>query len=221
MGKRGLCGDKLNVLEAYTSLQGEGPFAGQPTFFIRLAGCNLRCSFCDTKFSWLRPKERDETSLNSLLAIIPPEINFVDITGGEPFLQNILPLIYRLLDARKFVLVETNGTLFEKLPPQVHLMVSPKRAFPLRKKALGYFGKRDRTVFKLVVNPYSKEDTDFWAKFIRKHRTWQFYIMPEGVTVRSQTVGARLLSDWIFRERLHVALMPRLHILLWGNTRSR
>lgn len=106
---------KLHVQKLFRTIQGEGPFAGVPAIFIRLAGCNLACTFCDTEFeSGMEQPRRDPSDLaEAAFAEASEQVPLVVLTGGEPFRQNILPLI-RLLCARFgfHVQIETAGTLW-------------------------------------------------------------------------------------------------------------
>ena len=119
---------KLWVQEVFYTLQGEGPFCGYPAVFVRLAGCNLKCYWCDTAFessAW-------EPELSELLGDIeskrPNFCKLIVITGGEPFRQNISPLIRQLLNSGLAVQIETNGTLWVDLPehPELTIVCSPK-----------------------------------------------------------------------------------------------
>lgn len=121
-------GQSLWIQEVFYTLQGEGPFSGHPALFVRLAGCNLACYFCDTDFEssdW-RP------TLKQLLADIDRKrgehCKLVVITGGEPFRQNILPLVEALHERDLTVQIETNGTLYLDLPwgEMLHVVCSPK-----------------------------------------------------------------------------------------------
>lgn len=123
-------GDNLNIQEIFPTLQGEGPYVGQPSVFIRLGGCNLACEFCDTEF--------DSFSNFSLSEILTEVVklsknNFgqivrklVIITGGEPLRQPIEKLCQDLIDLGFLVQIETNGTLFRQLPQDVKIICSPK-----------------------------------------------------------------------------------------------
>ena len=119
-------GQQLWVQDVFYTLQGEGPFTGHPSVFVRLAGCNLACTWCDTEFesSTWRP------SLDELLTNIreKPQADLVVLTGGEPFRQNIRPLIEALLAQGKRVQIETNGVLWVDLPhhPNLFIVCSPK-----------------------------------------------------------------------------------------------
>lgn len=118
----------LRVQEVFYTLQGEGPFTGVPAVFVRLAGCNLACFWCDTDFE----SSHWTPSLDELLADIEAKrqrvCNLVVITGGEPFRQNIRPLICGLLDRGMNVQIETNGTLWVDLPndDRITIVCSPK-----------------------------------------------------------------------------------------------
>lgn len=117
-------GSTLMVQKIFPTIQGEGPFVGMPSVFIRLGGCNLACNFCDTEF---------ESFCEMLLDEIISEINakcgtskLVVITGGEPLRQPIESLTERLLALGFTVQIETNGTLYRKLPKGVNIICSPK-----------------------------------------------------------------------------------------------
>jgi len=99
---------QLPVMEIFDSIQGEGAYVGFPVTFIRLAGCNLRCPWCDTKESWAG---------ENMVRMLPDEIvakcscYIVVITGGEPCMHDIQELVDMLHEKGKFVCIETNGTL--------------------------------------------------------------------------------------------------------------
>lgn len=118
-------GQSLMVVEIFPTLQGEGPFVGQPAVFVRLGGCNLACTFCDTQF--------EDFSAMPLRAVIEAVSlhttagrDLVVITGGESLRQNIAPLCEALLAAGLRVQIETNGTLWRPLPEGVSVVCSPK-----------------------------------------------------------------------------------------------
>lgn len=150
----------LNINEIFGSVQGEGRRAGTWTVFVRLSGCNLKCSWCDTKYSWGKGKRMSEEAI--LGKIQQCKTRWVTITGGEPFYQNILPLL-KLLKAEGYkIQVESNGTMYpgqETTRLIDWLTISPKRgalfsqALPYNE--LKYVVDED---FKIVEVPYIDPD---------------------------------------------------------------
>lgn len=121
----------LDVHSIFPTIQGEGIGAGQPALFIRLAGCNFQCPSCDTEYTLNRKRHTVSEILDKAIdAIKGYSIHLVVITGGEPFRQNITPLVNRLLDLDFSVQVETNGTLCLEIMPDNYslfsVMCSPK-----------------------------------------------------------------------------------------------
>lgn len=128
-------GSTLLVQEIFPTLQGEGPLAGVPAIFLRLGGCNLACSFCDTEFESFKELTLEEVLAQVLgfrfqvPALKPKTLHLkplVVITGGEPLRQPIEKLCERLIAEGFTVQIETNGTLWRKLPEAVRVVVSPK-----------------------------------------------------------------------------------------------
>ena len=102
--------DKLPVLECFYSVQGEGAHSGKPAFFIRLAGCNVNCHWCDVKESWSVDDEQ-YISINQIMnKVKKAKTNFVVITGGEPLLYNLDLLTKELKKLNKKIHLETSGT---------------------------------------------------------------------------------------------------------------
>jgi 7-carboxy-7-deazaguanine synthase len=153
-------GQQLEVKSLFPTLQGEGPFAGYPSVFVRLGGCNLACHFCDTEFEAFAT-----LALNEVLEEIKRLSmengqrlrTLVVITGGEPLRQNIVPLCQALLAEGFKVQIETNGTLWRPLPKEVDIVCSPKNM------GNGYFPVRDDLLprvnaFKFII---SKHDSRY------------------------------------------------------------
>ncbi len=116
----------LDVHSIFYTIQGEGPFAGFPAVFVRLAGCNLQCPLCDTDYTSTREKI-DKAELLSRIRAASPSCHLVVITGGEPFRQFLTPAVRYLLDNDYSVQIETNGTLFlHDFPQGVTIVCSPK-----------------------------------------------------------------------------------------------
>lgn len=146
----------LWVQETFYTLQGEGPYSGQPAVFIRLSGCNLRCFWCDTEFESSTWTPSLPELLERVEELRPPVCDLVVLTGGEPLRQNIRPLVDALLAAGLRVQIETAGTLWLELPddPRLCIVCSPKT------------GKLDPRlvpridVFKYVIAHGEVDDTD-------------------------------------------------------------
>jgi organic radical activating enzyme len=119
-------GDILDVQRIFPTMQGEGPFAGIAAVFVRLGGCNLACSFCDTEFETFSPMSIEAIVARVNALATDNRATLVVITGGEPLRQPIVPLCEQLLAIGYTVQVETNGTLYRPLPDAVHIICSPK-----------------------------------------------------------------------------------------------
>ncbi len=123
-------GSSLDVQEIFATFQGEGPYVGYPSVFVRLGGCNLACSFCDTEFESFTKQNLDEIIAEILRLAKNDEgkivRNLIVITGGEPLRQPIEQLCEKLTAQKFLVQIETNGTLFRQLPREVKIICSPK-----------------------------------------------------------------------------------------------
>lgn len=124
----------VEIVDLFWTIQGEGPFAGQPAVFVRTAGCNLACPSCDTVYTENRRYVTPLQLVGLVDDLFPPASaewreRLVVLTGGEPFRQHVAPAVRELLTCGFKVQVETNGTLFPEDFPfmgDVHLVVSPK-----------------------------------------------------------------------------------------------
>jgi len=118
----------VRIAEVYSSIQGEGQFAGTPSVFVRTTGCNLRCWFCDTPFTSWKPEGPHISVANLVQQVGAFGVEHVVLTGGEPLLQpDSVPLCEQLLAAGHFVTIETAGTVFR--PASANLLsISPKLA---------------------------------------------------------------------------------------------
>lgn len=117
----------LKITEIFPSIAGEGLRSGEPTIFVRLAGCNLRCDFCDTKYSWQGGKSYSVDKIIETVGQIRKRFpaDWVCLTGGEPLLQEIKPLVNKLKKECYKIQIETNGTIYR--PFRVDWMtLSPK-----------------------------------------------------------------------------------------------
>ena len=131
-------GSSLDVQEIFPTLQGEGPLAGVPSVFVRLGGCNLACSFCDTEFESFRAMPVEEI-MAEIRNLARHSRKLIVITGGEPLRQPIEKFCAMLIGEGFIVQIETNGTLWRPLPEAVRVVISPKNTgvyAPLRPDTL-------------------------------------------------------------------------------------
>ncbi len=206
----------LLVNEIFHSIQGESTFAGLPCSFIRLAGCNLHCSWCDTKYA-MEEKPRELPLDIILAAIAPHKTTLAEITGGEPLLQGNTPrLAQLLLDSGYTVLVETNGALdISVLPAAVHKIMDLKAPSSgmtpmMRMENLALLRKGDE--IKVVIA--DRLDYD-WLKTIIKSGD---YPAREVVTLLSPVLGRvspAELAGWMLEDKLPVRLNLQLHKFIW------
>ncbi len=121
-------GTRLWIQEVFYTLQGEGPFAGDPAVFVRTAGCNIRCFWCDTDFESSTWHPDLPALIEAIEAARPAHCDLIVLTGGEPFRQTIAPLVHQLLARGLRVQIETNGTLWVPLAidDRLTIVCSPK-----------------------------------------------------------------------------------------------
>lgn len=209
--------DRLLVHELFASIQGEGTHAGCPCFFIRLTGCHLRCTWCDTQYAF---HEGREYSVEECVdRAVHAGQRLVEVTGGEPLLQKA---VYRLLSTlcdRGFeVLLETSGAIpIDRVDPRVRRIVDwkcPGSGMAGRNRPDVLRALRDDDELKLVL----RDRGDFeWAKaFLARERA----SFARGVVVHVSAVWGSLepstLARWIVEERVPARLSLQLHKWLFG-----
>ena len=208
----------LRVVECFTSLQGESTFAGLPCAFIRLAGCNLRCSWCDTDYAW-ETGAGEERTIPELVAWAESSgVPVAEVTGGEPLLQEAAPELLRQLQVAGFVvLLETNGALpLDRVPSGVHRIMDrklPSSGMADRHLAANYQLLTPEDEIKFVVA--DALDYDFMRREIETYR------LPERTPkLLASPVWGRLepaeLAAWILRDRLPVRFQLQLHKIIWS-----
>jgi 7-carboxy-7-deazaguanine synthase len=209
----------MRIIEVFHSLQGEGPFTGLRTSFIRTARCNLRCSWCDTKYSFGPGKER---SLDSLLhEVARHRTRHVCLTGGEPLLQREAPeLLRRLAKAGYTTVVETGGSLdvgpYLRIPRTI-LSVDvkcPSSRMESHNRWENLPRLRRRDVVKFVVQ--DGRDYAYAKRVLREHPT---AAQPVFQPVWGSDAGA--LADRLLRDRLDARFLLQEHKVLWGDVPGR
>ena len=204
----------LLVSEIFYSIQGESSFAGLPCVFIRLAGCNLRCSYCDARYTY--EEDGFEKTLDELMDFTGKRPHaLVEITGGEPLLQeNVYPLIDLLKEEGRTVLLETNGSIpLNRVPAGVIKIMDIKCPDSgMHEKTdftnLTYLTKQDEIKFVLS----SRDDYDWAIKTIERYGLKEKNLLFSPVEGRLQ---ADRLAEWVLADTLSVRMQVQLHKVLW------
>lgn len=205
----------LKICEIFASIQGESSYAGLPCAFVRLTGCNMRCLYCDTRFAYDEGSEM--TVMEIVEAVRKCGIPLVEITGGEPLLQDETPALARLLlDEGHTVLIETNGSLpIDRLDRRAVVIMDVKTpgsgmSHMTDLSNLNLLKPTDE--LKCVIT--DRKDYE-WAKaFIAEHQA------AKGCAILFSPafgmVSPRALAQWIIEDRLPVRLNVQLHKYLFG-----
>ena len=215
------------ITEIFKSIQGEGTRAGRPCIFVRLTGCNLRCTWCDTTYAFHGGQKMSvEEVVESVEALRGSAVGgpLVELTGGEPLLQqDIYALAERLLAAGYVVLIETSGERFiGQLPEAVIKIVDVKcpdsgepETFDVRN--LKELTNRDEVKF--VVS--SRRDYEFARDFMREHRLAGrvkevlFSPVHEDPGGKWKGLEPRQLVEWMLEDGVEARLGLQLHKIVW------
>lgn len=205
----------MRITEIFYSIQGESSYAGQPCVFVRLTGCPLRCTWCDTDYAFYGGRD---CSIDEVLAKVQTYgCRFVEITGGEPLAQpESLPLMARLCDAGYTVLLETSGTIdIAPIDPRVHIILDVKCPGS---------GMADRMHWPNLAALTAKDE----AKFVLADRA--DYEWARAMLVQHNLAGRcsilfspafgsldlRQLAEWILADKLPVRFQIQLHKYIWA-----
>jgi 7-carboxy-7-deazaguanine synthase len=221
----------MHITEIFKSIQGEGTRAGLPCIFVRLTGCNLRCTWCDTAYAFHGGQKisiegvlERVNALSGRSEASPAAVQLVELTGGEPLLQqDIYPLAKHLLAAGFTVMIETSGERFiGDLPLEVIRIVDVKcpdsgepATFDMRN--LAELNHKDEVKFVICT----RTDYEFARDFTREHKLEQrvnavlfspVHDHPEG---KWRGLEPRALVEWILEDGLTVRLGLQLHKIVW------
>jgi 7-carboxy-7-deazaguanine synthase len=219
----------MYLIEIYKSVQGESSFAGLPCIFVRLAGCNLRCSWCDSEYTFTGGHKSSIDEVMSRVRKLAP-VKLVEITGGEPMLQEreVVPLMQKLLDERYEVLIETSGERpLENVPKAVHKIVDVKcpasgEGGSFRISNLDALTRDDEVKFVIA----DRADYEFARDFVRAHqleqKTQNILFSPafrkdagHARDARNCLLDPRELVEWMLADGISARLGLQIHKFIW------
>lgn len=227
----------LKIAEIFYSIQGEGVLAGVPSVFVRVSGCNLRCTWCDTPYTSWEP-EGSPMTIAAMVANVAqyPQAKHVVLTGGEPMLfAPVAELTQQLKQAGLHITIETAGTVLQ--PVVCDLMsISPKLASstPTQRDGGRWAGRHDRLRYQPGVLRSLMRSYDCYFKFVvtspedlKEIRTMaeklvipaeRIVLMPEGTSSEALQKRAIWLAE--ICKQTGYRYSPRLHVDLWGSRRG-
>lgn len=220
----------MQISEIYKSLQGESTYAGLPCVFVRLTGCNLRCTWCDSEFSFHGGRKMPLQEVLGEVARLSPSGGLVEITGGEPMLQEreVIPLMEQLLEADYKVLLETSGErVLSRVPKDVIKIVDVKcphsgEADTFALENLKSLRPHDELKFVLT----DRVDYEFARDFIVAHeladRVNAILFSPAFEKAASGSrdtshcqLDPQQLAEWILADNTPARLSLQIHKLIW------
>ncbi len=220
----------MQIAEIYKSIQGESTYAGLPCVFVRLTGCNLRCTWCDSEYSFYGGQKMFPEDVFLEVERLSPSGGLVEITGGEPMLQEreVMPFMQRLLDADYSVLLETSGERpLEQVPGKVIKIVDVKcpdsgEAETFRMENLATLSPRDEIKFVLA----SRTDYEFARDFTLRHDlvtrvnavlfSPAFHKEASGSSDASHCLlDPRELAEWMLEDNMQARLSLQIHKFVW------
>lgn len=220
----------MQITEIYKSLQGESTYAGLPCVFVRLTACNLRCSWCDTEYSFYGGQKMTPEQVIADIGRLSPAGGLIEITGGEPMLQEreLVPFMQKLIDSGYKVLLETSGERpLEHVPGEVVKIVDVKcpgsgEGDSFRLENLTALTQRDE--IKFVIS--DRHDYEFSRDFAVRHdlhcRVHAVIFSP---AFRKEASGARdasnclldpqQLAEWMLEDNVPARLGLQIHKVIW------
>ena len=206
---------QLKIAELFYSIQGESSFAGYPCFFIRFADCNLRCTYCDTRYAY-----EDDHPLFSISQILAELKKYpgaiVEVTGGEPLLQKgIYPLLEKLLAAGRTILLETNGSLsLADIPEDVIKIMDIKCPGSGMHEQMdfsnfGFITQKDEIKFVLG----SRDDYNWAVQLVSESKLQKLSTVT--FTPVTSILSPATLAGWILEDQLPIRLQLQLHTIIW------
>ena len=220
----------MQITEIYKSIQGESTYAGVPCVFVRLTGCNLRCSWCDSEYTFSGGHRMAMEEVLGEVERLSPDGGVVEITGGEPMLQEreLIPLMQRLLEAGYSVLLETSGERpLERVPQKVVKIVDVKcpnsgEGYTFNQENFETLQPHDEVKFVLC----DRSDYEFARDFTVRHHLHRkvnavlfspaFSKSARGLRDSSHCLlDPRELSEWMLADNVPARLSLQIHKFIW------
>lgn len=217
------------LIEVYKSVQGESSFAGLPCIFVRLAGCNLRCSWCDSEYTFQGGYKQTLDEVEATVAALAP-VRLVEFTGGEPMLQEreLLPLMDRMLAKGYTLMMETSGERpLANVPATVHKIVDVKcpgsgEGGSFRMENLDVLNKRDEIKFVISNRADYEFARDFTLQHMLDQRTGGVLFSPAFTksprperTADNCLLDPRELVEWMLADGVPARLSLQIHKFVW------
>ena len=220
----------MYLIELYKSVQGESSFTGLPCIFVRFAGCNLRCAWCDSEYTFIGGQSFTQAEVLAQIEALAP-CKLVEFTGGEPMLQTkeLLPLMDELLARGYTLMMETSGERpLDQVPKAVHKIVDVKcpgagaAANSFRLSNLETLTPNDEVKFVLS----HREDYDFALHFLAEHNlrprvggilfSPAFSKAPSPLrSTENATLDPRTLVEWMMQDGVDARLSLQIHKFIW------
>ena len=208
----------LRINEIFYSIQGESSRIGMPTVFVRLTGCPMRCSYCDTAYAFHDGQQKEIEEI--IQEIKKFDTNYVTVTGGEPLAQkNCIDLMNQLCELGYQVSLETGGALdIKDVHSKVKIILDVKT--PKSNEDRNNFWPnlaniRTNDEIKFVIQDY--EDFSWSMDIIEKYQLNQSQILFSPVY---NVLASEQLAEWILKHQLNVRLQLQLHKILWGEKKG-
>lgn len=218
--------DTLRINEVFHSIQGESSWTGWPCVFVRLTGCHLRCTYCDTEYAFHEGQQRSIDSIVEEVMGYPAQL--VEITGGEPLLQKgVHDLMTRLCNLGRTVLIETSGACdISTCDPRVVRILDFKTPGSGEVERnlwsnIEHLNKRDEVKF-VIMN---RGDYEWSRNLVQEHDLLARLLSVTFAGVFEQPHGLEIagcaslplaeLAKWILEDGLHVRLQTQLHKIIW------
>jgi 7-carboxy-7-deazaguanine synthase len=211
----------LKLNEIFFSIQGESSQAGRPCIFIRLTGCKLRCTYCDTQYAYFEGADASIDDIIQRIKAYPCKL--VELTGGEPMEQKEAPaLLQRLLDEGYEVMLETDGVEdLSQVPQGVRIIMDvktpgSKMANPKSEKNLASLKPNDEVKFVIC----DEKDYLFAKDFLKKNDLENRFTVLFSPVMGADSKDPAWLPEAILRDGLKVRYQMQLHKILWGDKRG-